>query len=530
MTRSTSSTPQSKQVEREQRQMAREAEQRRKEAERREKEVEKQKAADYLAKRQAETESENAKVEKRVSDIENLLQHQLANYTRVSVDTFKMTFQRLVFDERDRSLDVEKPRFDMPQKPTGLLAVVPGTMRRYEKSVAEKEAAYKVELSKYDEKVKLLHNDYLFHLKRHEEQVSARKAEIDKHNVRIDDLFASYGAGERDGVAGFIDLVLSKISMPEGFPRVWKTAYEPESRQLIVQYDYPPYDIVPDLVAFTYIKSKDEIKSKSRTATEKRKLYASLVAQISLAILHAIFITDTDNHSKIDVIVFNGHVHSIDRATGRKIYPCLISVRTTKDTFTSLDLEHVEPDKCLKYLSASVSSAPDELAPVKPVLEFSMVDPRFVEEQDVLTDLDTRPNLMELTPGEFESLITNLFQKMGLETKLTQASRDGGVDCVAYDPRPIFGGKVVIQAKRYKNTVGVSAVRDLYGTLQNEGASKGILVTTSGYGKAAFEFAEGKPIELLAGSNLLYLLEEHAGIKAKIVVPDAWKDPVPDVN
>ena len=47
---------------------------------------------------------------------------------------------------------------------------------------------------------------------------------------------------------------------------------------------------------------------------------------------------------------------------------------------------------------------------------------------------------------------------MGLETPSTQASRDGGVDCVAYDPRPIFGGKVVIQAKRYKHTVGVSAV------------------------------------------------------------------------
>ncbi|WP_235192413.1 restriction endonuclease [Mycobacterium asiaticum] len=71
---------------------------------------------------------------------------------------------------------------------------------------------------------------------------------------------------------------------------------------------------------------------------------------------------------------------------------------------------------------------------------------------------------------------------MGLEAKQTRASRDGGVDCIAYDTRPIFGGKVVIQAKRYKNTVGVSAVRDLFGTLQNEGASKGILVTTSSPG------------------------------------------------
>ena len=157
-----------------------------------------------------------------------------------------------------------------------------------------------------------------------------------------------------------------------------------------------------------------------------------------------------------------------------------------------------------------------------------MVDPRFIEESDVLSTLDQRPNLMELSPSEFESLITNLFEKMGLETRQTQASRDGGVDCVAFDPRPIFGGKVVIQAKRYKNTVGVSAVRDLYGTMQNEGASKGILVTTSGYGKASFEFANGKPMELLGGGNLLFLLKEHAGMEAKIVVPDYWQDPHAD--
>jgi restriction system protein len=99
---------------------------------------------------------------------------------------------------------------------------------------------------------------------------------------------------------------------------------------------------------------------------------------------------------------------------------------------------------------------------------------------------------------------------------------------VAYDQRPIFGGKVVIQAKRYKHTVGVSAVRDLFGTMQNEGASKGILVTTSGYGKASFEFASGKPIELLSGTHLLYLLAEHAGIEARIEPPEDWTDPIED--
>ena len=33
----------------------------------------------------------------------------------------------------------------------------------------------------------------------------------------------------------------------------------------------------------------------------------------------------------------------------------------------------------------------------------------------------------------------------------------------------------------------------------------------------------------LSGSHLLYLLEQHAGIKAKIEAPETWKDPVPDV-
>ena len=76
--------------------------------------------------------------------------------------------------------------------------------------------------------------------------------------------------------------------------------------------------------------------------------------------------------------------------------------------------------------------------------------------------------------------------------------------------------------ERYKNTVGVSAVRDQFGALQNEGASKGILVTTSGYRQASFDFAKNK--ELIDGSNLLYLLAEHASIEAEIVPPDDSTD------
>ena len=64
----------------------------------------------------------------------------------------------------------------------------------------------------------------------------------------------------------------------------------------------------------------------------------------------------------------------------------------------------------------------------------------------------------------------------------------------------------------------MSAVRDLYGTMMNEGANKGILVCTSGYGADAYNFSKDKPIELIDGGGLLYLLREHAGLDARIAV------------
>ena len=144
--------------------------------------------------------------------------------------------------------------------------------------------------------------------------------------------------------------------------------------------------------------------------------------------------------------------------------------------------------------------------------------------QEVAQTLDESSNLAAMDWQEFEHLIREVFEKefssTGGEVKVTQASRDGGVDAIAFDPDPIRGGKIVIQAKRYANTVGVSAVRDLYGTVMNEGANKGVLVTTSDYGPDAYAFANGKPLILLNGANLLHMLEKH-GHKARIDLQEA---------
>lgn len=189
-----------------------------------------------------------------------------------------------------------------------------------------------------------------------------------------------------------------------------------------------------------------------------------------------------------------------------------------------INLAHVDAKACFRKLKGVAAAKLTALQPVRPILQLNKEDKRFIPAYNVAETLDSSSNLAAMDWEDFEHLIRQLFEEEfsteGGEVKITQASRDGGVDAVVFDPDPIRGGKIVIQAKRYTNTVSVSAVRDLYGTVHNEGANKGILVTTADYGPDAYEFAKGKPITLISGSELLYLLAKH-GHKARIDLREA---------
>ncbi len=488
----------------------------------------KERARLFTESRIAQVDYQNEQVEQQIKLLERLLRDALAVDTNINVQALKQTPNLPPFNPGSlaQAEPPPQPHMYMPPAPTGFQKHFKRTKENYAQEVAKAQEAYREHVAAHaarelarQQALAQLRGQFERHVAEEQQRITLQHAEIDRFQQDV-------LAGSPQAIVEYFMMVLAASSYPRDFPQHAKLAYVPESRQLVVEYDLPPFEIVPEVSSYRYVKARDSVTETTRPVAQRKALYASVIAQVTLRTLYELFKADRMQH--LDMIVFNGYVDSIDKGTGRSIRSCLVTVRTSRDVFTTLNLSQVDPQACLAVLNASVSKNPAELAPVRPVLEFNMVDPRFIEEIDVLSGLDQRPNLMELTPSEFESLITNLFQKMGLETRLTQASRDGGVDCVAYDPRPIFGGKVVIQAKRYKHTVGVSAVRDLFGTVQNEGASKGILVTTSGYGSASHEFANGKPLELLSGSHLLYLLKEHAGIEAKIEMPDNWKDPQPD--
>jgi restriction system protein len=487
---------------------------------------EKDKRRFHAETRQNDVDMQNEELEEQTSTLRSLLQATLDVDDYVSFESFKEVSVPRPFSPGPLGIPEPAPELGSHLPPTRhglrrLIATSKGKNLERERAEREYAAALEAHTRREDER-----RERLAQAKSAYDDREARAgAELRQQHSEIDDLHRRFESGEPGAVESYFSRVLEASSYPSSLPRANRLAYLPESRQLVVESELPSLEAIPSVRGYKYLKTKDEITATPLPVPQRKSLYTSVVAQMSLRTVHELF--EADRTNKLDTIVFNGLVTGADKRTGNRARVCLVTLRTTRDVFGSLDLMNVDPQECLRGLSAGFSRNAAEMAPVRPVLEFNMVDPRFVEESDVLSGLDERPNLMMLTPSQFESLITNLFEKMGLETRLTQASRDGGVDCVAYDPRPILGGRVVIQAKRYKNTVGVSAVRDLFGTMQNEGASKGILVTTSGYGKASFEFAAGKPLELLEGSHLLYLLKEHADIDAKIVVPEDWVDASP---
>jgi restriction system protein len=141
-----------------------------------------------------------------------------------------------------------------------------------------------------------------------------------------------------------------------------------------------------------------------------------------------------------------------------------------------------------------------------------MADAEAVIRRRYLHWENPRESLLSLRPREFEFLIAALYKRMGYEVKVTQASRDGGLDVEALRVDPGDRAQLLIQCKRYEKSVGVAEVRQLMGVVARRQANKGVLIATCGFTKPAYqEAAENSMIELVSYGELNKLLNRHFG-------------------
>lgn len=109
--------------------------------------------------------------------------------------------------------------------------------------------------------------------------------------------------------------------------------------------------------------------------------------------------------------------------------------------------------------------------------------------------------IQQLDPVEFEQFVGYLFQLQGYQVDMTVTSGDEGVDLFLQKGRRT----AIVQCKRYAGTVGQPTVRDLYGAMVHNNAHEAFLVTSGVVSQPAEAWAQGKPITLIDGHELMSL-------------------------
>jgi len=448
---------------------------------------------------------------KEINKYQNILKETIDVDDKLKWETLlnKQVFKAFSFKEQPPSLEEIYKRLSVPA-PSFLEKIFSSKTKNRLQAEEKAKQVYQQEMSDFENRKDAARAEY-------EKQLAAFEKEKAEHNASVEKFRTDFENGDSTAIENYVRLVLEKSHYPDAIKKEFDVKYDEPSGTVVINYWLPSTSEVPRITEYKYIASRREIKPVEMKAKEFEQFYESVILQITLRTFHEVF--ESVYIPNVQAVVFNGWVQGIDLTTGNDFTSCIISCRATREEFNKINLARVSPKECIRNLKGLIAGPLAQLAPVKPIMDINKEDSRFIESKEILAELNSIDNLAEMPWEDFEHLVRELFAKIftkeGAEVRVTQASRDGGVDAIAFDPDPIRGGKYVIQAKRFNNVVPVSAVRDLYGTMINEGAVKGILVTTSYFGADSRDFVKDKPISLIDGSNLVYLFQEH-GYNVKI--------------
>ncbi|BCJ52003.1 restriction endonuclease [Actinoplanes sp. NBRC 14428] len=468
----------------------------------------------YAEARSADAAVANADLRARLSDLDSLLLSTLDVDDHIDLDRFKKPIAAPPFDPGPLGRPAPEPSWPSyaPPEPRGVGKILGGE-RLHQQQLAQAQRAFEEAKARWAENETRRTRQLEARRRQYEENRRRYEAKLLAYNAEVDRFAAAVAGADPASVVEYFAMVLGNSVYPDDFPQHFRLAYLPKKQHLLIEYHLPPVEVIPVVKEYRYDRVRDDLVAVPRDQDEVRRRYTEIISMVALRTVHEII--EADRGGLVAEVLFNGIVDTIDRRTGQFVRPCLVSLRTDRATFAAIKLRRVDPVACLKHLQAGLSDNPDQLDGVRPVLEFDReADRDFTQEFNVLADIDQRPNLTTMADAEWEQTVADLFANMGLSVGPIADGR-----CVATDPRPIFGGQVVIHAVRGR-PVDAATAGALAAAVAEAGATKGILVATDGFDPEAHEAVAGRPLELLDGPALLNLLAEHSGVKARIEPAD----------
>jgi HJR/Mrr/RecB family endonuclease len=142
----------------------------------------------------------------------------------------------------------------------------------------------------------------------------------------------------------------------------------------------------------------------------------------------------------------------------------------------------------------------DSITETKTSRIIKVVQPQLiVTNSNIIEELKKFPEeIYKVTPRKFEEIIAEILSDMGCEVELTQATKDGGKDILAYVNTDFGKLLCLVETKHYRKdrTIGVDIVRNLYGTFCDYEANSAMLVTTSKFSPDARQFQQRHKYQL----------------------------------
>jgi restriction system protein len=138
---------------------------------------------------------------------------------------------------------------------------------------------------------------------------------------------------------------------------------------------------------------------------------------------------------------------------------------------------------------------------------------RFLKGKTVPRQVKDLNEVDKMSGLEFEQFLVPLFEKLGYQAHVTKGSGDFGADLVLHRKHK----KIVVQAKRYSKTIGVSAIQEIVAAKGYYNASGAMVVTNNYFTPAAENLAQANKVRLLDRDELIYMMNNDIKTSSRVV-------------
>jgi restriction system protein len=194
--------------------------------------------------------------------------------------------------------------------------------RRYDREVAEARGRFNSAIgdhrARHDAKVELARRD-------HDDAIAVAQRE---HEARWDALADSLAHRDPHAVSEFIGAALASVVPLAQLIGGGRAVYQADAREVVLELERPDTDAIPAERGWRYVATRKALEPQLRTAKDAHGLYVDLISRVVLAGMLACFRATTDD--LVDLVTANGHVCTVDPATGRPVFPCLITVTASR--------------------------------------------------------------------------------------------------------------------------------------------------------------------------------------------------------